>query len=73
MKVADLIQALRQETPRRAYIGRLEMLDQSGNLLKARLDILPELAARIGRRLPGGTHWGKCIPPFGENVSLRKT
>ncbi len=49
MTVADLVKALRQEAASRAYISYLTVLDQSANLLKARLYILPELFVQVYR------------------------
>lgn len=37
MSVADLLLALRREVRSRAYIVRLDVLDQSATMLKARL------------------------------------
>ncbi len=49
MRVADLLTALHQEIERRAYLSRLEMLDQSVTLLKARLYVSPNLFVQIYR------------------------
>jgi hypothetical protein len=49
MSVADLLVAIHQEVHARAYIARLEVLDQSQNLLKARLTIAPDLFVQVYR------------------------
>jgi hypothetical protein len=49
MNVADLLVALRQEVRRRAYFSRLEVLDQTATLLKARLYISPDLFLQVYR------------------------
>jgi len=49
MNVADLLVALHNESKSRAYFSRLEILDQTATLLKARLYILPELFVQVYR------------------------
>lgn len=49
MNVADLIRALPQELASRPYINRLDVLDQSVSLFKARLYISPELFIQVYR------------------------
>jgi len=49
VNVAQLLLALHQEASRRAYIARLEILDRSQNLLKARLYISPDLFVQVYR------------------------
>ena len=49
MNVADLFAALQQELASRAYLTRLDVLDQSVSLLKARLYISPELFVQVYR------------------------
>ena len=43
MNVVDFLVSLRQEVTRRAWIRRLDLLEQTPSLLKARLYIAPEL------------------------------
>ena len=49
MNVADLLTSLRQQVRRRAYIRRLDLLEQTASLLKARLYIAPELFIQVYR------------------------
>jgi len=49
MSVADLFVALHQEAERRAYFTRLEVLDQSATLLKARLYVSSDLFVQVYR------------------------
>jgi len=49
MSVAELHVALHRESASRAYIQRLDVLDQSASLLKARLYISSELYAQVYR------------------------
>ena len=49
MTVAELLTALQRELAGRAYLARLDILDQSPNLLKARLYISPELFVQVYR------------------------
>ncbi len=49
MHVTDLISALRQEVEKRAYFSRMEVLDQSATLLKARLYVSPDLFVQVYR------------------------
>lgn len=49
MNVAALLITIYQEVDARAYITRLELLDQSQTLLKARLYIAPDLFVQIYR------------------------
>ncbi len=49
MNAVELLTALRQATKTRSYIERLELLDHSQNLLKARLYLSPELFVQIYR------------------------
>ncbi len=49
MNVATLLAAVRQEVQARAYIARLEVLDQSRTLLKVRLHIAPDLFVQLYR------------------------
>lgn len=49
MKVTDLLAALHQELERRTYLSRLEILDQSATLLKARLYVAPDLFVQVYR------------------------
>jgi len=49
MNVADLLIALQREVRSRAYIVRLEVLDQSTTMLKARLYISPALFVQVYR------------------------
>ncbi len=49
MNVAQLSTALPNEAARRAYLRRVEILDQSANLIKARLHIAPDLFVQVYR------------------------
>ncbi len=49
MKIKDLFLALHHEHTHRAYIQRVQILDRSQNLLKARLYISEELFIQIYR------------------------
>jgi len=49
MSVADLLLALRCEVRSRAYIVRLDVLDQSATMLKARLYVSPDLFVQVYR------------------------
>ena len=49
MNVADLLVALHDEFRNRAYFNRLEVLDQTATLLKARLYISPDLFLQVYR------------------------
>jgi hypothetical protein len=49
MNVADLLVALHQAIRDRAYIARLDVLDQTANVLKARLYISPNLFVQVYR------------------------
>lgn len=49
MNVAELLATLRRETRRRAYYSRLEVLDHTATLLKARLYISPDLFVQVYR------------------------
>jgi hypothetical protein len=49
MNVAALLAAVHQEVQARAYIARLEVLDQSRTLLKVRLHIAPDLFVQLYR------------------------
>ena len=49
MNVDDLLIFLRQEVGHRAYISRLDLLDQTASLIKARLYIAPELFIQVYR------------------------
>jgi len=49
MTVPDLLLSLRRETETRSYIRRLEILDQSASLLKARLYIAADLFVQVYR------------------------
>jgi hypothetical protein len=49
MNVVQLLAALHREAQDRAYIRRVELLDQSRSLLKARLYLSPELFVQIYR------------------------
>jgi hypothetical protein len=49
MNVAQLSAALHNEAARRAYLRRVEILDQSANLIKARLHIAPDLFVQVYR------------------------
>ena len=47
MKAADWLSALHREARSRAYITRLDILDQSRRMLKARLYIAPDLFVEV--------------------------
>lgn len=47
MTATQLLAALRAETGRRKYFIRLEILEQTTNLVKARLSISPDLFVQI--------------------------
>lgn len=49
MNAADLLQGLQQESQKRAYFTRVEVLDQSASLVKARLHITPGLFVQVYR------------------------
>lgn len=49
MSTADLLVALHQQVESRAYLSRLEVLEQSATLLKARLYISPDLFVQVYR------------------------
>jgi len=49
MNVVQLLSALHQESKTRAYIRRLDVLEQSQTLLKARLYISPGLFVQVYR------------------------
>jgi hypothetical protein len=49
MSVAQISAALQNEVIRRAYLRRVEILDQSISLIKARLHIAPDLFIQIYR------------------------
>jgi hypothetical protein len=49
MKLAHWLDALHQEAGGRAYIIRLDILDQSRTMLKARLYISPDLFVQVYR------------------------
>jgi hypothetical protein len=49
MNAPDLLVALRKEASERAYIDRLEVLDQTASLVKARLYISPALFVQVYR------------------------
>ena len=49
MSVAELIVALRQESEDRAYITRLDVLDQTANMVKVRLYISLTLFVQVYR------------------------
>lgn len=55
MNASDLLGALRKEASERAYIGRLEVLDQTASLVKARLYISSALFVQIYRNDSFGT------------------
>jgi hypothetical protein len=50
MNVSDLLIILRQEKALRAYIRRVDLLEQTQNLLKAGLYIAPELFIQVYRK-----------------------
>jgi len=49
MNVSELLVTLRQETALRVYIRRMELLEQTPNILKARLHIAAELFVQVYR------------------------
>lgn len=49
MKVTQWLNALHREAESRAYISRLDILDQSRTMLKARLYISPDLFVQVYR------------------------
>jgi hypothetical protein len=49
MSVADLVTALRQEAENRAYVTRVDVLDQTANVVKARLYISSALFVQVYR------------------------
>jgi hypothetical protein len=49
MSVADLVIALRQESEGRAYVTRLDVLDQTVNIVKARLYMSSNLFVQVYR------------------------
>ena len=49
VNAADLLRSLRHEGERRAYFTRVEVLDQSASLVKARLHIAPALFVQVYR------------------------
>ena len=49
MNAADLLRSLQHEARRRAYFTRVEVLDQSVSLVKARLHIAPALFVQAYR------------------------
>ena len=49
MNVAQWLDALHQEAQRRAYILRLDILDHSRSMLKARLYVSPDLFVQVYR------------------------
>lgn len=49
MTAADLLRSLQQEGQRRAYFTRVELLDQSVSLVKARIHIAPGLFVQVYR------------------------
>jgi hypothetical protein len=49
MSVAESLSALRQAAKSRVYISRLEILDQTPSLIKARLYISPDLFVQVYR------------------------
>ncbi len=49
MNAPDFLRALHQEVRTRAYIGRLEVLDQTPSAVKARLYITPDLFVQVYR------------------------
>lgn len=49
MDAADLLESLRRENNRRLYIRRLDLLEQTPSLLKARLYIAPDLFIQVYR------------------------
>ncbi len=53
MRVQELLSALHQEAARRVYVVRLEILDQTSSLVKARLYISPDLFVQVYRNDPG--------------------
>jgi hypothetical protein len=49
MNITDLLLALHREASNRVYIRRLDLIDQSSTLLKARLYVSPDLFVQIYR------------------------
>jgi hypothetical protein len=49
MNLLDLAPAAQVELTRRAYLRRVEVLDQSASLIKLRLQIAPDLFVQIDR------------------------
>jgi hypothetical protein len=49
MNVAELLSAVRQAVNRRAYLARLDILDQTPTMVKARLYITPDLFVQVYR------------------------
>ncbi len=49
MNAAELLHGPQQESQRRAYFTRVEVLDQSASLVKARLHIAPGLFVQVYR------------------------
>ena len=49
MSITDLVVALRQEAENRAYVTRLDVLDQTANVVKARLYISSALFVQVYR------------------------
>jgi len=49
MNVSELLVTLREETALRVYIRRMDLLEQTPSLLKARLHIAPELFIQVYR------------------------
>ena len=49
MNAADLLRSLQHEGERRAYFTRIEVVDQSASLVKARLHIAPALFVQVYR------------------------
>jgi len=49
MNVAELLMSLRKEVERRFYIHRVDILEQTLNMLKARLYIAPDIFIQIYR------------------------
>lgn len=49
MNVAESLSAMRQALSQRAYLARLDILDQTASMVKARLYITPDLFIQIYR------------------------
>ena len=49
MSIFDLAQSAQDELAQRAYLRRVEVLDQSASLIKLRLQIAPDLFVQIYR------------------------